>query len=77
MSPVVAEYWGVLGKGLMTTLWISWLALILGGLIGAIVGTARTSPWPRHIHVHGAPQIPVPDSPFPVPTPSHMPTSHP
>ena len=45
MSPVVAEYWGVLGKGLMTTLWISWLALILGGLIGAIVGTARTSPW--------------------------------
>jgi His/Glu/Gln/Arg/opine family amino acid ABC transporter permease subunit len=45
VSPAVSEYWGVLGKGLMTTLWISWLALILGGLIGAIVGTARTSPW--------------------------------
>jgi His/Glu/Gln/Arg/opine family amino acid ABC transporter permease subunit len=45
VSQAVAPYWGVLVKGLMTTLWISWLALILGGLIGAIVGTARTSPW--------------------------------
>ncbi len=45
MSPAVAPYWGVLVKGLATTIWISWLALILGGLIGAVVGTARTSPW--------------------------------
>ena len=34
MSPAVAQYWGVLGKGLVTTLWISWLALILGGALG-------------------------------------------
>ena len=38
MSSAIAGYWSVLLKGLMTTLWISWLALILGGLIGAIVG---------------------------------------
>ncbi len=46
MSPAVAQYWGVLLRGLLTTIWISWLALVLGGLIGAIVGTARTSRWP-------------------------------
>jgi His/Glu/Gln/Arg/opine family amino acid ABC transporter permease subunit len=45
VSPVVAQYWGVLVRGLLTTLWLSWLALILGGLVGAVVGTARTSPW--------------------------------
>ena len=45
MSQAIAPYWGVLMRGLATTIWISWLALILGGLIGAIVGTARTSPW--------------------------------
>lgn len=45
MSQAIAPYWGVLARGLLTTIWISWLALILGGLIGAVVGTARTSPW--------------------------------
>ena len=45
MSPAIARYWGVLATGLLTTLWISWLALCLGGLVGAIVGAARASRW--------------------------------
>ena len=46
MTPQIAQYWSVFLKGAGTTIWISWLALILGGFIGAIVGLARTSRWP-------------------------------
>ncbi|MBI1775447.1 MAG: amino acid ABC transporter permease [Proteobacteria bacterium] len=45
MNPHVAQYWLVFLKGAGITLWISWLALILGGLIGAVIGLARTSRW--------------------------------
>jgi polar amino acid transport system permease protein len=45
MSPQIAQYWPVFLDGAATTLWISWLALLLGGLIGAAVGLARTSRW--------------------------------
>ena len=46
MTPQIAQYWSVFLKGAGTTIWISWLALVLGGFIGAIVGLARTSRWP-------------------------------
>ncbi len=46
MSPAVAKYWWVFLNGALTTLWISWLALVLGGIIGAIVGHSRVSRWP-------------------------------
>jgi His/Glu/Gln/Arg/opine family amino acid ABC transporter permease subunit len=37
------DFWPVLLRGVATTLWISWLGLILGGLIGALVGMAADS----------------------------------
>ncbi len=46
MSPQVAAYWFVFLKGAAITLWISWLALILGGLVGLLVGMIRISKWP-------------------------------
>ena len=46
MSPQVAAYWFVFLKGAAITLWISWLALILGGLVGLLVGMMRISKWP-------------------------------
>lgn len=39
----VLGYWQAFLNGTVTTLWISWLALILGGVIGAVVGHARLS----------------------------------
>jgi polar amino acid transport system permease protein len=37
------EYAAVFVKGAIVTVWISWLALVLGGIIGAIVALARTA----------------------------------
>ncbi len=42
---VVFGYFGTLVRAAGITLWISWLALLLGGLIGILVGLARTSRW--------------------------------
>jgi His/Glu/Gln/Arg/opine family amino acid ABC transporter permease subunit len=39
----ILDFWPVFLKGVATTLWISWLGLILGGLLGAIVGIAADS----------------------------------
>lgn len=43
MTTSLIDYWPVLLKGVATTLWISWLALILGGIVGAIVGMGLRS----------------------------------
>jgi His/Glu/Gln/Arg/opine family amino acid ABC transporter permease subunit len=40
---ILLEYGGILLRGLGVTLWISWLALLLAAIIGAIVGIGRTS----------------------------------
>lgn len=45
MSPEVAKYWWVFVTGTATTLWISWLALVLGGIVGFLVGVLRLSRW--------------------------------
>ena len=45
MSPTVAAYWYVFMKGVGITLWISWLALLLGGLLGFGIGMLRLSRW--------------------------------
>jgi His/Glu/Gln/Arg/opine family amino acid ABC transporter permease subunit len=45
MSARVAQYWLVFVEGAAVTLWISWLALLLGALGGAAVGFGRTSRW--------------------------------
>jgi len=37
------DYSFLLIRGLAITLWISWLALILAALIGALIGLGRTS----------------------------------
>jgi His/Glu/Gln/Arg/opine family amino acid ABC transporter permease subunit len=42
MSAVLG-YWQAFLNATITTLWVSWLALILGGIIGAAVGHARLS----------------------------------
>jgi polar amino acid transport system permease protein len=39
----IFDFWPVFLKGVATTLWISWLGLILGGLMGALVGMAADS----------------------------------
>ena len=46
MTPTVAAYWYVFLKGAAITLWISWLALLLGGLIGFVIGMMRIARWP-------------------------------
>jgi polar amino acid transport system permease protein len=38
-------YLDVLLRAALTTIWISWVALLLGAVIGALVGIARTSRW--------------------------------
>jgi His/Glu/Gln/Arg/opine family amino acid ABC transporter permease subunit len=38
-------YAPLLLKAAAITLWISWLALLLGGIVGGLVGMARTSEW--------------------------------
>jgi polar amino acid transport system permease protein len=43
MSGVLADYGALLLRAAGITLWISWLGLLLGGLLGAAVGLARTS----------------------------------
>lgn len=43
MTPTLFDFWPVLLKGVLTTLWISWLGLVLGGLIGAVLGAALLS----------------------------------
>lgn len=45
MSPTVAAYWYVFLTGAAITLWISWLALLLGGFVGFVVGMMRISRW--------------------------------
>jgi polar amino acid transport system permease protein len=42
---VVVAYLGTLFRAAGITLWVSWLALLLGGAIGITVGLARTSRW--------------------------------
>lgn len=43
MTSSLIDFWPVLLRGVGTTLWISWLGLILGGLIGGLVGMAADS----------------------------------
>ena len=43
MTTSLIDFWPVLLRGVATTLWISWLGLILGGLLGAIIGMAADS----------------------------------
>jgi polar amino acid transport system permease protein len=45
MTGVLADYGPLLLRAAGITLWISWLGLLLGGVIGAAVGLARTSRW--------------------------------
>lgn len=45
MTQSVIDFWPVLLRGVATTLWISWLGLVLGGLLGALVGMAAGSRW--------------------------------
>ena len=45
MSSVLADYGALLLRAAGITMWISWLGLLLGGLLGAAVGLARTSRW--------------------------------
>jgi polar amino acid transport system permease protein len=45
MSATVAPFWYVFLKGAAITLWISWLALILGGVIGFAIGMMRIARW--------------------------------
>lgn len=43
MTTSLIDFWPVLLRGVATTLWISWLGLFLGGLLGALVGMAADS----------------------------------
>ena len=43
MTTSLFDFWPVLLRGVATTLWISWLGLFLGGLLGALVGMAADS----------------------------------
>ena len=43
MTTSLIDFWPVLLRGVATTLWISWLGLILGGVLGAIIGMAADS----------------------------------
>jgi His/Glu/Gln/Arg/opine family amino acid ABC transporter permease subunit len=44
---ILLDFGFVLLRGLAVTLWISWLALLLAALVGAVVGIGRTSKsWP-------------------------------
>jgi polar amino acid transport system permease protein len=45
MNSVAVQYGELLLRAAGITLWISWLGLLLGALIGAVVGLARTSRW--------------------------------
>ena len=45
MTWEVGQYVGVFARGAAITIWISWLGLILGGLVGAVIAAARTSRW--------------------------------
>jgi His/Glu/Gln/Arg/opine family amino acid ABC transporter permease subunit len=45
MSSVGLQYGIVLLKAAATTIWISWLALVLAAVVGGVVGLARTSRW--------------------------------
>jgi polar amino acid transport system permease protein len=45
MSPQIAQYWLVFLKGAGITLWLSWLALMMGGVVGVGIALARLSPW--------------------------------
>lgn len=38
---IVFEFSSVLMRGLATTLWISWLALVLASIVGALIGIGR------------------------------------
>jgi polar amino acid transport system permease protein len=38
---IVFEFGSVLMRGLATTLWISWLALVLASIVGALIGIGR------------------------------------
>ena len=44
-NSVLVQYGELLLRAAGVTLWISWLGLLLGGLVGAVVGLARTSRW--------------------------------
>jgi His/Glu/Gln/Arg/opine family amino acid ABC transporter permease subunit len=45
MSNLVLQYTDILLKAAGTTIWISWFALVLAAIVGAVVGLARTSRW--------------------------------
>lgn len=45
MSGHMVQYFQLLLRAALITLWISWVALLLGAVVGAIVGIARTSQW--------------------------------
>lgn len=40
MTASLFDYWPVFLRGVGTTLWISWLGLVLGGLLGGVIGMA-------------------------------------
>jgi His/Glu/Gln/Arg/opine family amino acid ABC transporter permease subunit len=46
MNSVVVGYAELLLRAAGITLWISWLGLLLGALVGTAIGLARTSRWP-------------------------------
>lgn len=39
----VSHYWRFFVSGTLTTLWISWLALMLGGIVGTVIAHLRLS----------------------------------
>jgi His/Glu/Gln/Arg/opine family amino acid ABC transporter permease subunit len=45
MSSLGLQYGVVLLKAAVTTIWISWFALVLAAIVGGIVGLVRTSRW--------------------------------
>src|SRR5271156_738496 len=42
---IILRFSGVLLQAAATTLWISWLALLLAAVVGSIVGVARMARW--------------------------------
>ncbi len=45
ITPIISQYAGFFLWGAAVTIWLSWIALVFGAILGAIVGMARTSRW--------------------------------